>query len=132
MWRNRTPDDSGTIVLGWLTKLAVTLGLLGFLAYDGVALVTATFSVADRANTYANDAASDYRTTKDINKTYEQVAAEAMSNDDTVDLRSFSIDTDGTAHVTARHTATTLWMDRVGFMKKWTHVSGKGEGASFS
>ncbi|MGZ6826498.1 MAG: hypothetical protein ACXVGH_06870 [Mycobacteriales bacterium] len=108
------------------------LGLLGYLGYDGVALMTATFGVADRANTYANDAATSYKSTHDINKTYELIVTEAAANQDTVDPKTFSVDASGTAHLTAHHVATTLWMQHLGFLRKYTHVSGKGEGAPFT
>lgn len=119
-------------MLGWLTKLAVVLGVLGYLGFDGVALVSSTFTVADHASTYANDAATSYRSTHDIDKTYELIVAEAAANQDTVDAQTFRVDANGTAHVTAHHVATTLWMQHIGFLRKYTHVSGKGEGAPLS
>lgn len=122
-------QDSGTIVLGWLTKLAATIALCGLIVFDGASLVQAHFSAADRAGTYASSAADKYQQTKDINAAYAEASAAAQIDGDTVELESFSITSDGRAHLTLRHGAKTLWMHKIGFLKKYTVVSEKGEGA---
>ena len=50
----RERGDRGDIVLGWLTKLAVVLGVLGVIAFDGIAVVQAHFQASDRATTAAS------------------------------------------------------------------------------
>jgi hypothetical protein len=126
------PPDTGSIVLGWLGKLALTLVLLGVGAYDGVALVAASFSSSDRANQYASEAADTYKLTKDIDKAYKQVATEAVDKGDSIDIKGFTVTPDGKCHLTLHHTAKTLWMHRIGFLAKYTHVTSKGEGSAFT
>ncbi len=122
-------NDNGAIVLGWMTKLAASFALLGLIAFDGVSVVTATFSAADRANTYASEAADTFRGTKDVDKAYGQVAAEAEANGDTIDPKSFSVTPAGVVHLKVTHTAETLWVYRIGFLKKYAKVSESGEGS---
>ena len=78
-------QDSGAIVLGWLTKLAATIALVGLIAFDGVSLVQAHFSAADRAGTYASSAAEKYQGTKDINAAYAEAEAAAQIDGDSVE-----------------------------------------------
>jgi hypothetical protein len=122
-------NDSGAIVLGWMTKLAATFALLGLVGFDGIAVVTATFSTADRANSYASEAADTFRATKDVDKAYTQVAAEAEAKGDTIDPKSFSVTPAGVVHLKVTHTADTLWVYRVSFLKKYATVSESGEGS---
>ncbi|MCU1595852.1 MAG: hypothetical protein JWO12_3244 [Frankiales bacterium] len=129
MVSTRIRDDAGLIVLGWMTKLVLTMAVLGLIAFDGISVLTATFSAADRATTYANDAAVLYRSNKNIDTTYAAIVAEAKANGDTVDIRTFSVAPDGNASLTMHHTAHTIWMDRVSFLKKYTTVTEHGEGS---
>ena len=122
--------DSGSIVLGWLTKLAVTLALLGLLAFDGIALVTANFSVTDQANTVAGIAADTYKSTHDVQASYDAAVAEAAKNNETVEAKTFLVrPADGHITLTLHKQATTLWVHRVSFLKKYIDVSGTGEGS---
>ena len=122
-------NDNGLIVLGWMTKLALTMAVLGLIGFDGVSLVAAKFSAADRATTYANDAAGLYRTSKNIDTTYAAIVAEAKDKGDTVDIKTFSVAPDGIITLTMHHTAKTIWMQKVSFLKKYTTVTEHGEGS---
>ncbi len=124
--------DSGSIVLGWLTKLVIALAVIGVIGYDGASLVTANVSTSDHANQYASTGADAFKSTKDVNKAYAMVAADAEAKGDTIDITSFTIAANGYCRLTVHHTATTLWMHRVGFLKKYTVVTAQGEGAPFS
>jgi len=42
-------SDRGDIVLGWLTKLVVTLSLLGVVGFDLISLASARFQGEDHA-----------------------------------------------------------------------------------
>lgn len=122
-------SESGAIVLGWLTKVVVSLSLLGLVTFDGIALVTANFSVADHANLVANVAADDYKLTHNAQMAFNAASEEALKNDEIVDDRTFVVRTD-TGHVTLtlRKTAVTLWMKYIGPLKRFTKVSAEGEG----
>ena len=122
--------DSGSIVLGWLTKLVATLAVLGVLAFDGIALVKTSFSAADEANSIAGVAADTYKSTHNVQKSYDAAAAEAAKTSDTVDVKNFIVrETDGHVTLTIHKLATTLWMHRIGALKKYTEDSATGEGS---
>ena len=125
-------SDSGSIVLGWLTKLVVLFAVLGVLAFDGVQLVVAHFGAADDATTAANAAADAFKQTHDVQKAYN-AAVVALTNDkDSVETKTFSIAADGTVTLTVDRTPTTLWMHRFGAFKSWVaiHESGSASPAS--
>ena len=128
MGSTRARDDSGLIVLGWLTKLVVTMAVLGLIGFDGVSLVAAKFSAADRAATYANDAALMFKQSKDIDKTYATIVTEAAAKGDTVDIKKFSVAPDGQVTLKIAHVANTIWMDKVSFLKEYTTVTEIGTG----
>jgi hypothetical protein len=121
--------DSGAIVLGWLTKLAVTLGVLGLISFDGVSLVVARFSAADHASSYASEAADTYRATSNVNTAYAAASAAAEAESESIPVNAFSVAQDGTVQLTVTHTAHTIWMHKIGFLDRFVTVTEKGRGA---
>jgi hypothetical protein len=119
--------DEGSIVLGWLTKLVVGIALLGFLVFDGIALLTASLNAADHANTLASNAADSFAQNHNLQAVCDTAAATGLKNGDTV--TNCQATANGHVTLTVHRTATTLWMHRIGFLKKYTEVSGEGEGA---
>src|SRR5207245_2199728 len=53
--------DSGSIVVGWLVKVAVVLMLFGIAAFDAVSVGSAHLTTSDDANTAASASASDFQ-----------------------------------------------------------------------
>jgi hypothetical protein len=121
-----TPSDRGDIVLGWLTKLVVVLGVLGVLGFDGVALVQSRFQAADRATAAASAAATDFATTKDLQKAYDAAFA-TLADGDTIETKTFTVSTDGKVSLRLHHTAVTLLLHKVGPLKRYADVVGTGE-----
>lgn len=124
----RERADAGAIVLGLLTKLAIVVGLLGLLGYDVVSVIGANFSVADRADKYASEAADLYHSSKDVNQAYATVSAEAADKGDRIPPDAFTIDADGKVHLTLHHQASSLWMHRIGALKDLLDTKSSGEG----
>lgn len=123
-------SSAGSIVLGWLTKLAITLALLGLLAFDGIALLTANFTAADHANTDASAAADNFKITHDVQQAYNAAAALAAKDSETIETKTFTVrHSDGHITLTLHRTATTLWMHHFSFLKKYTDASAVGEGS---
>lgn len=116
-------------MLGWLTKIALTLAVLGFLSYDGIAIVTANISASDRANTLASEAADDVRSMRDINKAYGVISTEAAENGDTIEPQDFKVATDGHVTLVLRREAGSLWMTRIAPLRRFLHVHATGEGS---
>ncbi|MCU1588286.1 MAG: hypothetical protein JWN31_1779 [Frankiales bacterium] len=121
--------DSGSIVLGWLTKLVISLAVLGLIVFDGIALLTATLSAADHATNAAGVAADTYKASHNVQLAYNAAETEAAKNAETVETKSFRVSDNGHVTLTIDKTATTLWMHRIGFLRKYTMVTGTGEGA---
>jgi hypothetical protein len=119
--------DRGDIVLGWLTKLAAVLGVLGLIAFDGISLAQAHFQAADRATTAALAAADDYHTSHDIQRAFNAAYA-TVSGDDTIEATTFQVGADGTVKLRLHHVATTLLLQRIGPLKHWTQIVETGEG----
>jgi Flp pilus assembly protein TadG len=119
-------QDGGAIVLGWLTKLAVTLGLLGLLAFDGIALATAHFSASDDAATAARTAAENYATSKDVNAALAAATQEVAAKGEKITKLSVN-PANGAITLHLERTVTTLWMDRVG-LDRYTTFTVDGEG----
>ncbi|MCW2586083.1 MAG: hypothetical protein JWN55_1599 [Frankiales bacterium] len=124
--------DSGAIVLGWLTKLVVAFALIGVVAYDAVSLAVAHVHASDQAGELARQAADSYQTSKDVNSAYLQASAAAAAEGDTILPTDFLVMPGGQVQLTLRHTATSLWMVRVGSLKKYLDITAQGEGAPFS
>jgi hypothetical protein len=52
--------DTGAVVVGWFARIAITVALLGTLAFDGVSIAVARAHVNDIASDAADAAASRY------------------------------------------------------------------------
>ena len=118
----RIDGDRGDIVLGWLTKLVVIIGLVGF---DGVSLAQARFQAADRATTAADAAADSYATTKTLQTAFN--AAYATTRDgDVIETKTFTVEPDGTVRLRLHHTATTLLLHRVKALQHYADAVGSG------
>ncbi|MCW2599308.1 MAG: hypothetical protein JWM02_1137 [Frankiales bacterium] len=121
--------DSGSIVLGWLTKLAATLALFGLLAFDGLSLVRASFTASDHANSVASAAVEVYKQTHDLQKAYNAAVDLATPEGETVDAKTFTVRaSDGHLLLTLHREAQTLWLYRIGPLKKYVDVTAHGEG----
>lgn len=124
--------DRGDIVLGWLTKLVVTLAVLGVLGFDGISLVSTRFQAEDHAQTAARTASAAYRSTPDLQAAYDAAVAEVAPHGDTIDPTSFSVGTDGATTLTLRRTAATMLLEKVGPLRDWAQVETTVTGRSAS
>ena len=118
--------DRGDIVLGWLTKLVVVIGLLGLVGFDGVSLAQARFQAADRATTAADAAAESFAGTKTLQTAFD--AAYATTRDgDVIETTTFAVAPDGTVTLRLHHTATTLLLHRVKALQHYAEAVGTGK-----
>ena len=120
------------MVLGWLAKLVAALALVGVIGFDGIALVSTAFQAQDQANTAARRASEVFQITKDVQKAYNAAVASAATDGDTVEAPTFIADP-VTGRITLRlhRTANTLWLKRVGPLKKYTAMTATGEATPF-
>lgn len=127
MTPDRTPPsrtlrgDAGEIILGWLTRVAVLLSVLGVLAFDGVALGAAQFRAEDRAQAAMRAAGVSFEVSKDLQAAYEAALSEAP--EDTIDPTTFSVAPDGTVTLTLTHSTSTLLVEKIGPLQQYATVS---------
>jgi hypothetical protein len=121
-------NDRGSIVVGWLARLVILFSVLGFLAYDGVTLMVANFGAADDAGVAASAAADTFARTNDVRAAYDSAVKALDGKADTVETKTFSIDSAGKVTLLVDRHPTTFWVHRVGPLKKWTLVRQNGSG----
>ena len=121
-------SDSGSIVVGWLGRLVVLFAVLGLLAYDGFTVMVSSFAAADDAGVAASAAADTYKAKGDVQLAYNSAVQAVAGKGDTIETKTFQIDQVGKVTLTIDRTPTTLWMHRIGPLKKWTHISQSGTG----
>lgn len=129
--------DGGGIVLGWLTRLAMGLTLLGLVGFDGISLGVAHLGAADDAVAAASAASEAYqRATRSSAATptnepvgaaaattaWAAASAYAASHGERLDPASFRLAQDGTAQVTVVRTATTLLLVRIPPLRRYADV----------
>ena len=124
--------DEGSIVLGWLTKLVLVLGVLGFLGFDGMAVATASFTAQEHADNAASAAADRWKGAHDLQKSYDAGLAVVAADGDTIDTRSFLIAPDGRVTLVLHRTAKTLWLAKISALKHFATVSADGAAAPSS
>ena len=121
--------DRGDIVLGWLTKVVVTLGVLGVIGFDAMSLVSTRFQAEDHGQLAARTASATYQSSKSLQAAYEAAVAEVAEYGDVVDPASFAVAPDTTITLTLRRTARTMLVERIAPLRDWalieTTVSGR-------
>ncbi len=124
--------DRGDIVLGWLTRLAVVLAVLGLVVFDGVALVAAHFQAADAASAAARSAAEEFRTTRNVQKAYDAAYAEVAASGDTVGTTDFVVSPQGAVRLTVHRSAHTLVVHRIGPLRRFAEIDAAASGTATS
>jgi hypothetical protein len=119
--------DTGSLVLGWLVKIAAALALFAVIAFDAISIGAAHVTGQDDADGAAFAAADNWRDTHNAQQAFDAAQEAADAKNETVLANGFSIDRDGTVRLLLRRTATTLVAFRVGPLKKYTVVVIKGE-----
>lgn len=114
--------DRGDIVLGWLTKLVVTLALLGVVGFDLVSLGAARFQAEDHAQAAVRAANESWKSAPDLQRAYDAALAEVVEHGDTIDPQTFTVGADGNITLTLRRTAPTMVVEKIGPARSWAEV----------
>jgi hypothetical protein len=112
--------DNGSIVLGWLTKLAVAIAIVGLALFDSLSIGAAKLGASDDANTAAEAASAEYRTSHDVQSAYAAAVATLPSDTETIPPRRFLVQPDSTVDLILHRTTTTLVAHRIGPLKKYS------------
>jgi hypothetical protein len=120
--------DRGSIVVGWLTKVVVTLAVVALIAFDLISIVTARLGVTDDANSAAEAANVAWNDTKgNVQSAYNAAAAYAESHGETCPVNYFHISSTGEVHLRLSGSATTFAVGHIGPLKKLATVHGDGD-----
>jgi len=105
--------DRGDVVLGWLTKVTVTLALLGLVGFDAVSLGAGQFQAEDHAQQAARAAVEAYRTTPDLQQAYDAAVGEVLDDGDTIETEGFVAGPDGSITLRLRRQVPTLLIEKI-------------------
>jgi hypothetical protein len=127
-------SDVGGIVIGWLTKIAVVLAVAGFVLFDAISVASTMTNVADQGSTAALEASAIWDETHDVQAAYNAAVASATEQDpgNSVAVKDFTIDPDGTVHLRVNREARTLILFRWDKTRKWAEISRTAHGRSVS
>ena len=119
------------MILGWLTKVALTLAVLGLLAFDSLSLVVAHVSAHDNAVEAVTAGADAWKARPDLQAAYNAAAKAAEAHSDSVETATFSADPDGTVHLRLHRKATTLLLYRISPLAHYADVTAAVSGRAF-
>ncbi|MEO6713154.1 MAG: hypothetical protein ABIM89_06965 [Mycobacteriales bacterium] len=124
--RRDVHDERGDIILGWFTRVAVFLMLIGIVAFECISLVTARVNGADLAGQIASAAADAYAQSKDVDTAYAAAETKAIEGHAEISRDTFVVRRDGSVDVEVQKTATTLFLYRTDTTAKWAVVHSEG------
>ena len=124
--------ERGDIVLGWLTKIVLVLGVAGLFLFDAISLGTTAMSLSDEGSYAARQASESWQTTGSLQEAYDAAVAAATELNPTnvVDTETFRIDEDNTVHLTVSRTATSILLYRWGKTAAWADIEREAVGRS--
>ena len=119
--------DRGDIVVGWLTKLVVTIALVGVCAFEVVSIAVTKVSAKDDATTAAFEASQNWQDSGDLQQAFATAEAYALAHGGTIEPENFDVDqSDGRVTLTIRKEATSLFLSRISAAKKWFVIEETG------
>ena len=124
--------DRGDIVIGWLTKIVVVLGLAGLVLFDALSLGSTAVSLSDQGQYAAREASEVWQQTDSVQKAYDAAVSTAVSQNATnvIDPRTFRIDQDDTVHLRIGRTATTIVLHHWDKTAGWAVLEREAKGRS--
>jgi hypothetical protein len=126
----RADPERGDIVLGWLTRIVVVLGIAGIGLFDAISIGTTSVSLTDQGSYAAREASEAWQVTNSVQKAYEAAVAAATEQNpaNSVDTKSFRIDSDNTVHLRISREATTLVLYRWSRTAEWAQIEREAKG----
>jgi len=118
--------DRGDIVLGWLTRVALVLALLGVAGFDLISVGAGRVRAQDDAQAAARAAVKSFDTDADLQRAYEAALASVVEYGavgSTIAPESFSVAPDGAVTLTLEHTTATLVVEKIAPIRSWADAS---------
>jgi hypothetical protein len=127
--------DRGDIIIGWLVRVVLLLGVLGVLVFEGLSLVTARVNGMDIANKVAYEASEAYLNSNAGQKARvkaARIAAETEAAEHTAEVvkNSMKVAEDGTVTLRIRRTAGTILLYRSRYTADYAVVISDGHARS--
>lgn len=116
-------NDRGGVIVGYFTKVALTIAVFALVSFDAVAVGVARVGVEDVARNAAVAGAEAWNTTKNAAEAYRAALDEAERGGGTISEKSFSVSPEGVVTVTVEKEATTILLYRTDKTGKWAQVS---------
>jgi hypothetical protein len=115
--------DRGSIVLGWLARLTLTLAVLGLIGFELLSVAVTHVTVQDIGSQSADAAQTSFSQLQDIPRAYQAAEDYAESQGATIPRRSFQVNLDGSMRFEVRKTASTLVLHYIKPLATWAVVS---------
>jgi hypothetical protein len=123
--------ERGAVVVGWLTKVVAALAVIAICGFDSVAIMATHVSLQDDANSAAEAANLAWNERgHNVQAAYDAAYEWANQHHETLPIKDFSVQPDGTVHLRLDKKTTTLIVHRVGPLKKYADVSQPGVASS--
>lgn len=123
--------DTGSIVIGWLAKITVVVGVVGVALFDAISIGVSRLAVEDAGALAAREASTDLGRTGDLQAAYAAAVAAATEANplNEVPPSSFVALPDGTVQLVVAREATTFVVRHVSWVRDWAHVEAQAHGA---
>jgi len=124
------PSDEGGIVIGWLTKLVVALGIAGIGLFDAISIGTTAVTLTDQGSYAARDASEVWVATHNVQSAYNAAVASAREQNaaNEVDPATFRIGENNTVHLRVSREAPTLVLYRWSRTAEWAQLERDAKG----
>src|SRR4051812_25757338 len=113
-----------------ITRVVVLLAVVGVFAFDGVAVASNNITTENDAQTAAFAASQSWHNSPNLLVAYQAAEISLAGKGDTVLRQGFSVDTNGTIHLSVRHTIHTILFGRIGALKHLTVATEHGDANS--
>ncbi|HVF21286.1 MAG TPA: hypothetical protein VNA14_13750 [Mycobacteriales bacterium] len=115
-------EDRGDIILGWFTKIAIILAVVGVFGFEATSIGVAHVQTQDLAKAAAREGSREWQKSKDVQRAYQVADAVAAAKNGSIDPLNFIVANDGSVTVTVEKEASSVLLFRLGATKKWTEI----------
>lgn len=126
----RGRHDAGGIVVGWLVKLVVVVGLVGVALFDAISIGVSRLSVEDTGTLAAREASTSLSRTGNLQTAYETAVYTAWEANPLNEIppSSFVARPDGSVQLVVSREATTFVVRHVRWLEPWAQVEAEATG----
>jgi hypothetical protein len=117
------PADGGGMVVGWMTKIALAIALIGVIGFDSIALAQGHLQADDAAGQAADQAATVWSATHNYQQALIAARGIAAQDDMLIAQRDFVVHPDGSVTVTIHTRIHTTVLQYVPGIKKLSVVT---------